>query len=193
MRRKGVGELRHLIQGQLGALDLTRKVAEHTAPLVWDEVVGDRIASVTEVVGIDRGVLRVSAKSAAWAQELTFHKEAILDRLNRRLQSVAPGPIVTDIRFLNRGIGEHRSCAPVPEVEVPPELDPHEREAIEQSFAEIVDPGMRSRLITARIADRRLHRWRIANGWAPCPRCGDLIPPWGSGHDRECPRCRLLR
>jgi hypothetical protein len=193
MRRGGAVDLRRLINHQLGALDIARKIAEHTAPLIWAEVVGERIANATEVIGISRGVLRVSARSSSWAHELTFHRAQILDRLNRRLDAPAGAPIVLDIRFVNRGVAP-KSTDPEP-VDDPIEsysLDDTERAAIEASVAAIEDPGLRDRMRQARIRDQQLQHWRLAHGWLSCPRCHDLIPPWASGRSGNCPRCRLL-
>lgn len=193
MRRGGSSGLRQLIAHQLGTLDLARKVAEHTAPLVWDEVVGDRISEATEVLGIDQGVLRVSARSASWAHELTFHREEILRRLNRRLDAPSGAPIVRDIRFVNRGVTRQRAVPAEPDQPIESfVLDAAELMDIEATVARVTDPGLQERLRDARIRDRQLHYWRLAHGWIPCPRCKDLIPPWGGGHVGECPRCRLL-
>ncbi len=193
MRRGGASGLQKLIAHQLGSLDLARKVAEHTAPLVWDEVVGLRIAEATEVLGINQGVLRVSARSASWAHELTFHRDEILRRLNRRLDAPPGAPIVRDIRFVNRGISRPKTIPTEPELPIESfTVSETELAAIDDSVSSVTDSGLRERMREARIRDRKMHYWRLAHGWISCPRCGDLNPPWGGGHLGECPRCRLL-
>lgn len=57
---------------------------------VWDGVVGERIASVTEVIGEVDGVVTVECSSAVWAQELEMMAPRILDRLGDELGESAP-------------------------------------------------------------------------------------------------------
>jgi predicted nucleic acid-binding Zn ribbon protein len=60
----------------------------------WSEVVGGVVAAQTQPVFIQRQVLQVATSSAAWAQNLAFERQRILEKLNACL----PYPI-TDIRF----------------------------------------------------------------------------------------------
>ena len=57
---------------------------------IWDEVVGDRIAAVTEVVDEREGVVTINCRSAVWAQELELMGPRITARLAERLGSAAP-------------------------------------------------------------------------------------------------------
>ena len=96
MRRRGdkrsrVSAVGSLIEEGLAGLQIANKIREHTAPLVWAEVVGPQVAGATEVIGIRDGVLIVSTKSAVWSHELTFYKADILRRLNSRIGAPA-GP-----------------------------------------------------------------------------------------------------
>jgi len=58
--------------------------------MVWDEVVGERIAAVTEVVDERDGVVTVECSSAVWAQELEMMGPRIRSRLGERLGEDAP-------------------------------------------------------------------------------------------------------
>lgn len=194
-RRGGIDALRPLLTRQLGSLEIARKIQEHTAPIVWNEVVGSQVAESTEVLGIDGGVLRVSAKSSVWAHELTFYKADILRRLNQRLGAHPADPIVRDIHFVNRGL--RQPVAPtMPDTsdetldDIP--LSPGEMALVEESAAAIVDPDLRARVRAVRIADLKRRTWRLDHGWAPCRRCGDLVAPFDEGGGLGCPRCRLL-
>jgi predicted nucleic acid-binding Zn ribbon protein len=195
-RTQAVGTL---VSERLARLGFETKVREYMAPSVWAEMVGPQVAASTEVEKVKDGVLYVRTRSAMWAQELTFYKDDILLRLNRRIGARAT-PIITDIRFLNRGL------RPKPEVEGPPplsptpdelddvDLSPREREIIEEGVACIGDEGLRERVRRVRIANAKLRTWRLDHGWAPCPDCGELAPPFFPYNGEvDCPRCRIGR
>ncbi len=52
---------------------------------LWAEVVGVYITKVSQIEKIDRGVLYVKVKNAAWRNELMFKKAGIIDEINKRL------------------------------------------------------------------------------------------------------------
>lgn len=196
-KRGGVRPLGPLVEEGLAGLGLERKIREHTAPLVWAEVVGPQVAGATEVLAVDRGVLRVSTKTSVWSQELTFYKVDILRRLNARL-GCARDPVITDIVFQNRGLTPRPAAsekeaplAPTAEELDEVELSPGEMANIEAGVAAVADPDLRERLRRVRIADTRLRTWRLDQGWMPCPGCGDLAPPEPHRHAASCPRCRV--
>lgn len=58
--------------------------------LAWGELVGERIAAVTEVTGEREGVITVQCSSAVWAQELELMAPRILKRLEEQLDNLAP-------------------------------------------------------------------------------------------------------
>ncbi|MEM1392513.1 MAG: DciA family protein [Cyanobacteria bacterium P01_H01_bin.150] len=60
----------------------------------WQEVVGKVISTHTQPISIERDILWVATSGAAWAQNLTFERQRLLKKLNKRL----PTPLV-DIRF----------------------------------------------------------------------------------------------
>jgi len=60
----------------------------------WPELVGPDVANQTKPVAIQRGVLKVATSSPAWAQNLIFERQRILEKLNTRLTIE-----LTDIRF----------------------------------------------------------------------------------------------
>jgi predicted nucleic acid-binding Zn ribbon protein len=70
-----------------------RAVRERAAPATllgsvqsqWPRVVGEAIAAEAAPVGERDGVIRVSCRSAVWAQELELMGPALTDRLNERL------------------------------------------------------------------------------------------------------------
>jgi predicted nucleic acid-binding Zn ribbon protein len=60
----------------------------------WPELVGPAVAGQTKPVAIQRGVLKVATSSPAWAQNLIFERQRILEKLNTQLTIE-----LTDIRF----------------------------------------------------------------------------------------------
>ncbi|MGM3305684.1 DUF721 domain-containing protein [Anabaena sp. WFMT] len=81
----------------LGILEQKAKWQEQPFQYVlkfWVEVVGAKVAAQTRPVSIQRDVLWVATSSAAWAQNLTFGRNAILVKLNKKL----PAPLM-DVRF----------------------------------------------------------------------------------------------
>ncbi len=201
-RRMGVSAVGPLVQAGLSGLQIEAKIREHTAPLVWAEVVGPQVAGATEVLGISNGILRVATKSAVWSQELTFYKADILRRLNARIGTPLGGPreaAVKDILFQNRGLRKKQEAAEPPPPLTPTreelddvELSPGEMATVEASIAIIGDEELRARMRRVRLADARMRTWRLDNGWIPCSRCGDLAPPAANSTEAACPRCRAL-
>lgn len=200
-RRGGASAVGQVVSEQLSGLQIEAKIREHTAPLVWAEVVGPQVAGATEILGVENGILRVSTKSAVWSNELTFHKADILRRLNARIGTPMGGaraPAIRDILFQNRGLRKKRAeDRPPPSAPTPEELDdvalsPGELATIEAGIASVADAALRARLRRVRVADARLRTWRLDNGWQPCLRCGDLAPPDPARAGASaCPRCRL--
>ncbi len=60
----------------------------------WPDVVGTAVAAHTRPHSIQRGVLSVATASSAWAQNLLFERQRILQKLNQRLSTP-----LSDIRF----------------------------------------------------------------------------------------------
>lgn len=69
-----------------------RQYRELTAS--WRRLVGDAVAAQTRPVKIQRRVLHVATSSAAWAQNLSFERLRLLEKLNSQM-----GLDLTDIRF----------------------------------------------------------------------------------------------
>jgi predicted nucleic acid-binding Zn ribbon protein len=68
----------------------------------WEALVGNRIAARAQPDDLgDDGVLWVRVSNSAWMHELSFHRDALLARLNEALGAPA---LVRDVRFhLGRG------------------------------------------------------------------------------------------
>lgn len=87
---------------------LSNGLNEAKALSIWQEVVGLNIKNNTRPHKIKYGILFVSAKSPAWAQELKYFEETIKNNINKRLKTNT----VKEIRFLIDGfynLGEETS------------------------------------------------------------------------------------
>jgi hypothetical protein len=48
----------------------------------WSEIVGARLAEVSECTNVENGILYVRVPSAPWRQEMSFFKEKILSQIH---------------------------------------------------------------------------------------------------------------
>jgi len=86
-----------LLQGTLGRYGLKRKLEKYALFPEWNLVVGEDIAKVSEPVKIIHGkILLVRVASSAWAEELSFKKQEILDKIYFSGKGLA----VEDIKFI---------------------------------------------------------------------------------------------
>ena len=76
---------------------LDKKIARYKFILHWKEIVGEQIAKNTRADSIKDETLFVRTVNSSWAQELSFHKLAILRRLRPYLEDTET---VRDVRFL---------------------------------------------------------------------------------------------
>ena len=76
---------------------LEEKIARYQFVLKWEEIVGKEIARKTKPDSIRNGKLFVRVSDSAWANELSFHKSAMI----KRLRSYFPqSEEITDIQFV---------------------------------------------------------------------------------------------
>ncbi len=83
--------LQHLFR-QLG---ITKKMQAYDVLTTWQEIVGEKIASVATPRKVVNGVLFVEVKTGSWRTELSMRKQEILDKVHRRTGR----KILKDIRF----------------------------------------------------------------------------------------------
>jgi len=70
----------------------------------WTAIVGARVAQHSAPLGLEKGVLLVGTRSAAWSQQLEFLAPQILARIAESLPQAA----VTRLRFRNGGLRRPR-------------------------------------------------------------------------------------
>ncbi|MGG6293572.1 DUF721 domain-containing protein [Leptolyngbya sp. AN02str] len=73
----------------------------------WSRVVGAAVAAQTRPIALQRQVLQVATSSSAWAQNLMFERQNILEKLNAELPFT-----ITDIRFSNAQWHANKSAEP---------------------------------------------------------------------------------
>lgn len=85
-----------VLKNVLKSKGLDTEVERYRFILHWKEIVGEDLEKCTKPECLRRDVLVVRVASSVWAQELSFRKFEILDRLQPFL---APGQSVTDLAF----------------------------------------------------------------------------------------------
>jgi predicted nucleic acid-binding Zn ribbon protein len=72
---------------------LEGELAKARLPRYWADVVGERVATRTEIRSFESGVLRVHVPEAAWRSELSLRREELRTKINR----LAGGELVREI------------------------------------------------------------------------------------------------
>ena len=91
-RSQNIGEVFARLFRDLG---IDRAIQQNQAVNQWSEIVGERIAEVSEAEKIEKGVLFVRVSSPVWRNELVFMKENLIKSINEALKK----NIVKDIKF----------------------------------------------------------------------------------------------
>jgi hypothetical protein len=134
---------------------------EHTLALLrtaWPDAVGQELARRTEVVALDRGVLRVKVPDLRWQRQLVRMRADILSRLRR----VAAGAAPRALGFVVGQVEERPGTQAAP-AEAPPAPAPA---SVANAAAAIPDPELRARFLAA--AARYLGRFAPAQEAGGC-------------------------
>ena len=83
------------IRQLVDSLGLAEKLREQRVLSLWEEIVGEDIAAVTQAEGFRWGQLSVSVQNPTWRHWLTFQRETIRQNLNREVG----GEVVKTIRL----------------------------------------------------------------------------------------------
>lgn len=76
-------------------LKLGKKLKEHEALKLWEEVVGKMISKKAKAYRVDRGVLFVRVNDPMWLQELCLRKKEIIEKINEKIGK----EVIKDINF----------------------------------------------------------------------------------------------
>ena len=172
--------VRDVVEGLMHRYDLQEKKESNLIAVLWDEIVGERVAHVSRPGECRDGVLFVKVKSPQWAQELTYMKTQVLSNLREQLPSLR----VEDIRFTAawtspgdfvEEVVEETSTWPRDAELRQVVLSEADRRTIE-TLAEVVsEMELRDRLRRVLENEFKSRRWRLDNGWRECPRCQALF------------------
>jgi predicted nucleic acid-binding Zn ribbon protein len=89
---QALGSVLNALLRQLG---IKAKVEQYGIFELWNELVGEQIARVSNVEKVENGILFVRVTAAPWRTELTFQKKEILEKIHAATHSNA----IKDIRF----------------------------------------------------------------------------------------------
>ena len=80
-------QIGQIIGNVLKDFGIEKSIKGHQALTIWSEVVGERIADITEPQKIKNGKLFIRVKTDSWRNELIYHKKDIIEKLNVSLGS----------------------------------------------------------------------------------------------------------
>jgi len=146
------------------------------ALVLWQEVVGERLAGLTRAARFARGTLWVEVRSPAAAQELGYVKEECLRRLNERLGEDA----VREVHFVPGRFDASPEATVV-------RIDAQDESRARSLFQEVGDPALRAGFERLYVTLARRERSLLAAGGRACPECGVVFV----GLERTCPGCRM--
>ncbi len=66
-------------------LGINKAIQQNMAVSRWAEIVGERIAQISEAERIENGVLFVKVSSPVWRNELVFMKSNLINSVNEAL------------------------------------------------------------------------------------------------------------
>ena len=127
-----------VLSAALSGKPAAKRLKEGRIWLVWERVVGDKIAAQAQPVTFRDGILTVAVASAPWMQQLNFLKADICARLNRELGDT----LVKDL-FLKAGYLPKSVPPPVPTERPVRPLTPDEQRWIAEVAGEIEDSELR--------------------------------------------------
>ncbi len=89
-------QLKHALNSFFEKNDVKEKVENSNIFIVWNDVVGENIAKVTEIDKFKNNILFIKTKNPAWRSELSFKKETFKKKIFQKL----PKMKIKDIRFI---------------------------------------------------------------------------------------------
>ncbi len=85
-----------ILKKLFSSMGIEEGLEQQDALLIWNDVVGERIAKISEPESVKHGRLYIRIKNNMWKQEVHYHKHEIIKRINERLMRDA----IKDIVFL---------------------------------------------------------------------------------------------
>jgi predicted nucleic acid-binding Zn ribbon protein len=120
---------------------------------LWDDEVGERIKTHTQVVGVKGDTLVVKVDNAVWMYQLVLLKGEIMEKINQRLGKT----LIHNIHFKIGKLGKDAPQAERTNPQLGSTALPDEEIAkIEGSLSEIEDDKMRDVLCRLMVKDKKL-------------------------------------
>jgi predicted nucleic acid-binding Zn ribbon protein len=88
--------LKTVIDSMLKNFGIDNTIAQNKALIIWNEIVGEKVALNTEPDRVEHGVIIIKVSTPAWRQELYFQKKEIIKKINNTIGK----NVIRDIRFI---------------------------------------------------------------------------------------------
>lgn len=136
--------IKGILNATLRKLGLEKRIKECAILSFWNEAVGESIASHTRPIKVYDGRMTVLVESPSWTQELTFLKNRIMERLNKRMGKEVIKDIYFKIGNIERPLQEEKPASSTSTVDLERvKLDQEKRRKIEESLKKIEDPEIK--------------------------------------------------
>lgn len=145
---------------------LAEQYREQEPALLWERVVGARIARMTQAIWVHDGVLLVAVPNHIVQHEFSLMREEFKKKLNTVLRAER----VKEIRFRVESFPRPRQLVQLAQID----LTPTEEQEIEQLVSTVGEDKLRTSLARFMQTVKRLEKARQKLGWKPCPQCGVL-------------------
>lgn len=80
-RKSHPDKIGDIVEKVLSARGYLTEFQEWTIHEKWMEIVGEKLAAESECRGVENGILYIRVKSASWRQEMSFFKQAIMEKI----------------------------------------------------------------------------------------------------------------
>jgi predicted nucleic acid-binding Zn ribbon protein len=85
MSSENVRSLQAILEQFLRERGLDKKLREHSVPDIWQELIGENAARVSQVRRFEHGQLMVEVHAPVWRTELLLRREEIRKKINERI------------------------------------------------------------------------------------------------------------
>ncbi len=154
---------------------------------LWNELVGDFVANNSKPIRFSGGVIYAEIDSSAWANEMTYIKEDIISKYNKKLKK----HVVKDIRFsLKKSEPYSKPTIKIDKTKdgkkgsVIKNLSAEDKEKIEENTEHIEDEQLKNSMKKFLEITRKRELNLLQQGWKKCKMCsclhkdkGDLCKP----------------
>ncbi len=120
--------IRSILETTLKGLELDTQLKAYSLWGAWQDIVGESIASQTELHTIRNRILFIHVSHPAWTQQLQFLKPTLLRKINTFLGE----DLIQDIRF-------HVGKIPVHASQTRPEVHPSRQEPLDEETLQRIE------------------------------------------------------